>query len=62
VTVSVTEQELLTRLRNFEDQFVERKTSSDGRDWVKTIVAFANSTPIDSFSVLFIGVRNSGEI
>lgn len=49
-------------MRNFEDQFVERKTSSDGKDWVRTIVAFANSTPIDSFSVLFIGVRNSGEI
>jgi len=49
-------------MRNFEDHFVERKTSSDGKDWVKTIVAFANSTPIDSYSVLFIGVRNSGEI
>lgn len=60
--MNVSEQQLLKRMRNFEDQFVERKTSSDGKDWVKTIVAFANSTPIDSFSVLFIGVRNSGEI
>jgi len=49
-------------MRNFEDHFIERKTSSDGKDWLKTIVAFANSTPIDSYSILFIGVRNSGEI
>ena len=62
MTLHASELELLGRMRNFEDQFVERKTSSDGKDWVKTIVAFANSTPIDSFSVLFIGVRNSGEI
>ena len=62
MTMDVSERELLTRMRNFEDQFVGRKTSSDGKDWVKTIVAFDNSTPIDSFSLLFIGVRNSGEI
>jgi hypothetical protein len=62
VTVTVSERELLARMRNFEDHFVERKTSSDGKDWVKTIVAFANSTPIDSYSVLFMGVRGSGEI
>jgi hypothetical protein len=60
--VNVTERDLLSRMRNFEDHYVERKTSSDGKDWVKTIVAFANSTPIDGYSVLFIGVRNSGEI
>jgi hypothetical protein len=62
VPINVTEQELLARMSNFEDHFVERKTSSDGKGWLKTIVAFANSTPIDSYSVLFIGVRNSGEI
>lgn len=60
--IGVSERELLSKMHNCEDQFVERKTSSDGKDWVKTIVAFANSTPIDSYSVLFIGVRNSGEI
>jgi Putative DNA-binding domain len=62
MTVNVGERELLARMKNFEDHFVERKTSSDGKDWLKTIVAFANSTPIDSYSVLFIGVRDSGEI
>jgi len=54
--------ELLARMKNFEDNFVERKTASDDRDWLKTIVAFANSTPPGWTSVLFIGVRNSGEI
>jgi hypothetical protein len=58
----VTDQELLARMRNFEDHFVERKTASDDKDWLKTIVAFANSTPPGSYSVLYIGVRNSGEI
>jgi Putative DNA-binding domain len=62
MAVNVSERELLARMRNFEDHFVERKTSSDLKDCLKTIVAFANSTPIDSYSILFIGVRNSGEI
>jgi len=61
MTSNVSERELLLRMKNFEDHFVERKTSSDG-DWLKTIVGFANSTPIDSYSVLFIGVLDSGEI
>lgn len=56
------EDELLVCLKNFEDHFVERKTASDDKDWLKTIVAFANSTPAGTASVLFIGVRNSGEI
>jgi predicted HTH transcriptional regulator len=54
--------ELLARMKNFEDNFVERKTVADDRDWLKTIVAFANSTPPGWNSVLFIGVKNSGEI
>jgi hypothetical protein len=54
--------ELLARMRRFEDHFVERKTASDRKDWLKTIVAFANSTPSGSTAVLFIGVTNSGEI
>jgi hypothetical protein len=58
----VTDAELLVKMRNFEDHLVERKTASDDKDWLKTIVAFANSTPPDSESVLYIGVRNTGEI
>lgn len=54
--------ELLARMKRFEDHFVERKTLSDRKDWLKTIVAFANSTPDGLISVLFIGVTNEGGI
>lgn len=56
------DRDLLARLTNFEDHFVERKTASDKKDWLKTVAAFANSTPIDYPAVLFIGVRNNGSI
>jgi predicted HTH transcriptional regulator len=55
-------RDLLSRLKNAEDNFVERKTHSDSRDWLKTIVAFANSIPNDEFGILFIGVRNNGSL
>lgn len=58
----MTDAELLAKMHNFEDHFVERKTASDDKDWLKTIVAFANSTPPGSESILYIGVRNTGEI
>jgi hypothetical protein len=54
--------DLLARMRNFEDHFVERKTSGDMKDFLKTIVAFANSAPIGYPAVLYLGVKNSGEI
>src|SRR5713226_7104368 len=54
--------ELLARMRRFEDHFVERKTANDKKDWLKTIVAFANSTPAGSTAVLFFGVTDAGEI
>ncbi len=56
------DEELLIRMRRFEDHLVERKTASDRKDWLKTIVAFANSTPTGLTAVLFVGVTNSGEI
>jgi Putative DNA-binding domain len=59
---ATSERELLARMRNFEDHVVERKTSNDTKDILKTLVAFANSTPLDQYSVLYIGVRDSGEI
>lgn len=58
----MTDDQLLAKMRQFEDHFVERKTASDDKDWLKTIVAFANSTPPGSESILYIGVRNTGEI
>jgi len=58
--ISLSDADLLSRLRNFENNFVERKTSGDHRDWLKTVVGFANSTPVGYPAVLFIGVRNDG--
>ena len=54
------DQDLFFRLRNFEDHFVERKVYSDRKDWLKTVVAFANSTPVGWPAVLFIGVTDKG--
>jgi hypothetical protein len=56
------DEELLSRLKNFEDHFVERKSTGDSKDWLKTAVGFANSVPVGYPGVLFIGVKNSGEI
>lgn len=62
ITVELNEEDLLARMKNFEDHLVERKVVSDEKDWKKTAVAFANSVPIGVPAVLFIGVRDSGEI
>lgn len=56
-----TNEELLLWLRDPEHTFVERKVFSDAKDWLKTVVAFANSTPIDYPAVLYIGVKDNGE-
>src|SRR3990172_6493704 len=58
--IELKDEDLLLRLRNFEDNFVERKTSGDSKDWLKTIVAFANSTPVGYPAILYIGVRDDG--
>jgi len=53
----------LRRLRTpSEDHFTERKTTGDSKDLLKTVVAFANSTPLDRFAVLFIGIRDDGTV
>jgi hypothetical protein len=62
MAVQLSDAELAARMRNFEDHFVERKTVRDEKDWKKTAVAFANSAPIGYPAVLYVGVRNSGEI
>jgi predicted HTH transcriptional regulator len=54
--------QLLARMRRFEDHFTERKTSNDLKDMIKTLVAFGNSTPPNASAVLYLGVRDSGEI
>ena len=54
----VSDEELLNRFHNSEDAFVERKRFSDTDDWLKTVVAFANSCPIGFWGVLFVGVKD----
>jgi len=60
--VELNEADLLARMKNFEDHLVERKVVGDEKDWRKTAVAFANSVPVGVPAILFIGVRDSGEI
>ena len=62
VAVDLNEADLLARMRNFEDHLVDRKTAKDAKDWKKTAVAFANSVPVRLPAVLYIGVRDNGEI
>jgi Schlafen, AlbA_2 len=59
--IQLTEQDILLRLSNTEDSFVERKTVNDTGDCLKTVVAFANTVPIGYPAILFVGVRNNGE-
>jgi len=57
------DEELLSRLKNFEDNFVERKRIGDSKDeWLQAAVAFANSVPVGYPAILFIGVKNTGEM
>jgi hypothetical protein len=58
----LTDADLLARLPNFEDHFIERKPNRDSRDWKKTLVCFANSAVVGYPAVLFIGVRPDGTI
>ncbi len=60
--IELGDEDLHTRLRNFEDPFVERKAGSDINDCLKTAVAFANSLPIDAPGVLFVPVSDKGTI
>ena len=60
--VQLSDADLLARMRDFEDHLVERKTVKDEKDWKKTAVAFANSVPIGLAAVLYIGVRDNGQI
>lgn len=55
-----TDEELANWLANTENAFIERKTSSDSRDWLKTVVGFANSAPAMYPAILYIGVKDDG--
>jgi predicted HTH transcriptional regulator len=58
--VDVSDEEVLSYLVQTEDNFVERKLFSDSSEWLDTAVAFANSCPIGSAGVMFIGVLDDG--
>lgn len=59
--IELTDEDILPRLKNFEDSFVERKTKSDLGDCLKTAVAFANTVPLGYPAILFAGVKDNGE-
>lgn len=61
--IIMNEEEIKRRLSNFEDNFTERKTQAVGSGgFTPPIVAFANSVTQDHPGILFIGVRNNGEL
>lgn len=53
----MTPAELVGRLKQDEDPYVERKTQGARSDVVEALVAFANSVPPGREAVLFLGVR-----
>lgn len=59
--IELSDADILARLSAFEDAFVERKSTGDARDVLKTAVAFANSTPVGYPAILFYGVTDKGE-
>ena len=60
----MTNDELLRRLNDQEDNFVERKTegAANSDEIRKTMVAFANTVPEGREAILFIGILNKGTI
>jgi predicted HTH transcriptional regulator len=62
LTVQISDEDLLRRLTNTEDNFTERKRFSDDREWLRTVIGFANSCPLDFPGVLFIGAYNDGRV
>ena len=39
-----------------------RKSIGDQKDWLKTAVAFANTAPVGYAAIMFVGVKDDGEI
>ncbi|MEE9252774.1 MAG: ATP-binding protein [Thermodesulfobacteriota bacterium] len=60
----MTKEELLKRLEDPEDSFIERKTQNvaKGKELRKTLVAFANSVPEGREAIIFIGIADDGEV
>lgn len=58
----MTPEELLRRLRDPEDNFVERKAGLMREEVRQVAVAFANSLPGERTAVLYIGVKDDLEV
>jgi hypothetical protein len=56
LNVSVSDDDLRSKLTNTEGHFIERKPVKDTRSWLHTAIAFANSCPVGFPGVLFVGV------
>ena len=57
---TVIRADLITRLEHHEDSFVERKPNAS--DLEATVVAFANSVPVGREAIIYVGVRDNGEV
>jgi Putative DNA-binding domain len=60
--VAVTESDLLSKISDTENNFIERKTVNDTNGWLKTAVAFANSCPVGQPGILYVGVDDNGMV
>lgn len=58
--VGMSAERLKRLLGDFENSYVERKPFGDKEGWLRTIVAFANSCPLEDEAVLFIGATDDG--
>lgn len=57
------QKDLLNRLRNFEDNFTERKLENiKNHDIRRTAVAFTNSVPEGRTGILYIGITTDGGV
>jgi hypothetical protein len=61
-SANLSQDELRRLLSQVENSFVERKSFSDPKGWLKTVTAFANSCTPSQTGVLFVGATDSGEI
>lgn len=57
---TIVRADLIMRLKYHEDSFVERKPNAS--DLEATVVAFANSVPVGREAIIYVGVRDNGEV
>jgi hypothetical protein len=62
ILVPISDDDLISKLTDTEDNFTERKSASDKGGWLQTAVAFANSCPVGFPAILYVGVNNDGTV